>query len=111
VLKELGASEDAQLAGMFHSIYETEYFKHNVKFDKAEVAGVIGNYANNLVNFFCMDGREQIIGQNTLGLDNKILLDLTHISYANAIEQAYRMDIPEEWFANTKNKILAMGKL
>lgn len=105
VLKSLGASYEAQLAGMFHSAYETEYFKHNANFDKVEVTALIGGYANSLVEYFCMPERDRVISENTLNLDNKTLLDLMYISYANAIEQAYRIDIPQEWFANTKNKI------
>jgi hypothetical protein len=105
ILKSLGASYEAQLAGMFHSAYETEYFKHNANFDKEEVIELIGVYANNLVEYFCMPERDRIINENTLSLDNKTLLDLTYVSYANAIEQSYRIDIPEEWFANMKDKI------
>jgi hypothetical protein len=104
-LRSLGASYEAQLAGMFHSAYETEYFKHNANFDKAEVTALIGGYANSLVEYFCLPERDKVISENTLGLDNKTLLDLTYITYANAIEQAYRIDIPQEWFANTRNKI------
>jgi hypothetical protein len=57
-----------------------------------------------------MEGRSKIIEENIFNLDDRIILDLLYISYANAIEQAYRIDIPEEWFANIKNKIFALEK-
>jgi hypothetical protein len=110
ILRSLGASYEAQIAGMLHSVYETEYFKHNANFDRDKVTAVIGEYANSLVEYFCMPEREQIINENTLNLDDKTILDLMYINYANAIEQAYRMDIPEEWFANLKGRIMLKEK-
>jgi hypothetical protein len=105
ILRSLGASYEAQLAGMFHSAYETEYFKHDANFDKDQVTALIGSYSNSLVEYFCMPEREKIINENTLNLDDKTILDLMYLNYANAIEQAYRIDIPEEWFANMRRKI------
>ena len=55
LLKELGRNETEQKAGLFHSIYGTEYYKHSEKLNvnREEVKNLIGEESENLVYIFC----------------------------------------------------------
>ncbi|NDB62188.1 hypothetical protein EB001_27680 [bacterium] len=60
ILKDLNMSQDVYLAGLFHSVYDTEFFKANLNLDENEVINLIGSYSNFLVKVFCMEGRDRI---------------------------------------------------
>ena len=96
LLKELGRNETEQKAGLFHSIYGTEYYKHSEKLNvkREEVKNLIGEESENLVYIFCnlRDRKNTILkGQ----LDEPIKTQLRWIEYANLREQ------------NPKNKLLS----
>jgi len=108
ILKEFGVSEEVCIAGMLHSIYETDYFKHNLPFDRNEIVKIFGSYTNSLIEYFCSENRDKLILENTKNLNDNTILDLLYILYANLIEQAYRIDIEEQKFALIRDKILIL---
>jgi hypothetical protein len=105
VLKSLNQSEEVCLSGLMHSIYGTEYFKHTTETNKQQIIDLIGEYSNNLVEYFCMPDRDNLILNNTLNLNDKINLDLLYILYANLIEQSYRNSYDWKFFTEIRNKI------
>jgi hypothetical protein len=111
VLKHLGCSEDVCLAGLYHSIYGTDFFNPNLIIDRETIVSLIGKYSEELVNIFCMNGRDNIILNNTFHYDNKMNIDLLYILYANLIEQVYRFrGISQGFFAKIKNRIIFLEK-
>lgn len=60
-----GASDDACLAGLFHSIYGTSFFRHSqaLGFTRAEVAGLIGPQAELIVHAFGEVDRTHLWGE------------------------------------------------
>ena len=53
LLKQWGAEEYVQDAGLFHSVYGTEYFQPNIKVTRDQVREIIGIKAECLVDMFC----------------------------------------------------------
>ena len=92
ILKGLGLSRDVCMAGLFHAIYGTSYFKHNLTVNRDEVKRLIGDYAEQLAYEFCsMTNRTpNIIANSKEG--NVKLFHLACIEYANLLEQAPRFE-------------------
>jgi len=105
ILKSLKQSSEVCLAGLFHSVYGTEFFNANLKMEEQEILDVIGEYANNLVKCFSAPNRDQAIIENYFELDVKIHLDLLYILYANIIEQSYRQSIDRQFISAIRSKI------
>lgn len=87
ILKNMNASEETCLAGLYHSCYGTEKFNLKDKIDKEDVIFYIGQDAEELVYYFSLGNRNEVILQNSMGLDPKKQLSLLQILYANEIEQ------------------------
>ena len=87
ILKNMNASEETCLAGLYHSCYGTERFSLNNKMSKKDVVFYIGENAEELVYYFSLPNRDSIILQNSMNLDPKKQLSLLQILYANEIEQ------------------------
>lgn len=87
ILKNMNASEETCLAGLYHSCYGTEKFNLNDKINKEDVVFYIGQDAEELVYYFSLRNRDEVILQNSMGLDPKKQLSLLQILYANEIEQ------------------------
>jgi Rps23 Pro-64 3,4-dihydroxylase Tpa1-like proline 4-hydroxylase len=87
LLKELNQREEVCLAGLFHSIYDTEFFKAGIHPSEEEIINLIGEYANDLVVVFCKDRRDDIIMNNRLKFNTRKHLDLLYILLANEVEQ------------------------
>jgi hypothetical protein len=51
VLKHLKCSVDVCIAGLFHSVYGTEYFNPNLKLDRDSIKMLIGEYSEYLVMY------------------------------------------------------------
>jgi len=104
ILKQLGQNEDVCLAGLYHSIYDTDAYKLAIDIDRKEVVEQIGKTAENLVWSFCqLDDKE-----NYLLKEYPKHKDLFYISYANMLEQRDRLqgtDI-ETMIAKYEHKIL-----
>lgn len=105
VLKNFGCDEDTCLAGMFHAIYGTEFFKNAPCVEESYVKDLIGGEANRLVRLFSTDNRNVGIVNNLLNVDSQTHLKLLYILYANLIEQANRIDFNLELVGSIKNKI------
>ena len=90
ILKNLKQTEDVCIAGLYHSIYGTDYFKPGVDVDEQEIENIIGKYSNDLVKVFCSKNRDEVILKNTVNVDTKTHLDLLYLLYANFLEQAFR---------------------
>ena len=94
ILKRIGASDAASLAGLYHAVYGTEFFDHEKIFQDEEVVALIGQEAETLIKYFSMENRFSIIFENALNLDTQTLLNLTEILYANDLEQS-RGSVPD----------------
>lgn len=94
ILKDQGKEDYVCLAGLFHSIYETEYFTFNVPFTRDEVKELIGEKAENLVYEFCNTRPRTINLVNRSGnWSDKMYADLLDIDIVNMIEQGYYNDV------------------
>jgi len=111
ILKSLKQPERVCLAGMFHAILGTEYFKFHKKILKEEISQLIGDEATNLVEQFALPNRDNLIIQNLNNNNLQTQLDLLYILYANSIEQVYRMNIEQSFFTKIKNKIESIEKM
>jgi len=81
ILKSLNLNDDICLAGLYHSVYGTEFFNPGIDVSRTFVCNKIGSYAESLVYDFC----------NLQDRDNAILhgnnRDLQYIAYANLLSQ------------------------
>jgi len=86
--KDIGISESRYLidAGLFHSIYGTDYFEHKTDITRELIASLIGQRAEQLVHFFCsLPDRNIQILQHKFKPD-ELQRDLYIIEYANLLE-------------------------
>lgn len=75
-------------AGLYHSIYDTSYFKTNLNINRNKIKQLIGEKSEYLVYTFCNLGKDRtstLINDNTI--PKEIYIDLLKIEYANLIEQ------------------------
>jgi len=98
LLEEWGAPEEARLAGLFHSIYGTNAFKHRSlditsEGDRDLVRVMIGAYAEWLVYVFCSTDRPGAFlvacGYQQPSLRDRITdqwIDVTHQDLRNLLE-------------------------
>ena len=106
LLKSYGLSDEVCLAGLFHSIYGTEFYHPQLTINETEVKSLIGEYANRLVKCFSEQHRFEKIMSNYFNLAPQDDLNLTYILYANEVEQAARIPMTDlSPFATIKNKI------
>lgn len=90
-LKGMGLEENVCLAGLYHSVYSTEYFKNPVQVNRKDVSRFIGEYAEDLVHTFCtLPDRIKSIMKNNMFSDVKNY-HLACIEYANLLEQQPRV--------------------
>jgi hypothetical protein len=87
LLVSWGANEDAQLAGLFHSVYGTKFFKHQclepTEENRALVVKLIGERAERLVHAFCFSEQPNF----DVHLTERDFSDLRLIAKANLREQ------------------------
>jgi hypothetical protein len=84
-------TDEVLLAGLYHSIYGTKYFKHDLNISRETVKSLIGEYSEHLVYEFCnMENRTQTLIDNSNNYDPRILNDLIEIEIANLKEQNQR---------------------
>lgn len=91
-LKGHNLPEEVCDAGLFHSIYGTEFYDfHHDRITRDVVRGLIGEYAEELVHIFCTTkDRINAITNNTMGFDAKRARDLCLIEFANLRDQNTR---------------------
>src|SRR5262245_6602475 len=80
LLRDWGNCEEVCLAGLFHSIYGTQYFKHGVLdredvVDRMELNGLIGLHAAHLVLRFCSEERKTMTDPQLLEIEAANLLE------------------------------------
>lgn len=87
-LENSGASECVRSAGLFHSIYDTEYFKANLSLSRETIQQLIGTYSETLVYEFCtLTNRLQSLLTNSNNYSDSIVKDLLLIERANLEDQ------------------------
>lgn len=92
ILEKYGQSKDVCAAGMFHSIYGTEFYSYEGcdRVDRQEIRGVIGEYAESLVYEFCnLKNRFEVLVNNKEKYEPSFRKDLLFIEFANLIEQNF----------------------
>jgi|13_taG_2_1085334.scaffolds.fasta_scaffold58297_2 hypothetical protein len=99
ILKSLKLNEDLCLAGLYHSVYGTEFFKPNLNINRDIISNKIGSYAENLVFNFCnLKNRDYTI----LEIKDK---DLQYIAYANLLCQDNKNEKIENLIRKYKNQL------
>lgn len=100
ILKNQGCSKNVCLAGMFHSVYGTEFF-NNLQIDREQLIHIIGNEAEDIVYRFCsLQNRDA-----ELLHEGCTQQDLIQIAYANLIEEKFRDASHESEIIAYKNKL------
>jgi hypothetical protein len=95
LMKSYGLDESLCLAGLFHCIYGTGSYNEAVELNvsRESVREIIGTEAEELVwQYKICFPREQSLVHGRTTMTNELRLKLLWISYANAIEQAYRIE-------------------
>lgn len=89
VLENQKQSKAVCSAGLFHSIYGTEFYKFNEPtITRSVITDLIGEYAESLVYEFCtLRNRQESLINNTNNYSNSFLKDMLAIELANLIEQ------------------------
>lgn len=96
ILSSIGADIEVCKAGLFHSVYDSEYFSTNENISRNDIRNIIGVVSEDLVYKFC-----NIRNRFTCILDNSFKLNpyedkaLTQIEYANLKEQHQRNHDPK----------------
>jgi len=90
VLENFEQSKDVCAAGMYHSIYGTEFYNYegSENISREKIKELIGEYAESLVYEFCqLHNRLEILVTNKNNYDPSFRRDLLFMEYANLIEQ------------------------
>jgi hypothetical protein len=91
LLRSQGRSQDVCLAGLYHSVYGTEFYNPQINITRELVQSYIGNSAEHLVKLFCdANPRQDIVLNNVLNYDQATHQNLLYIEYANLIDQYLR---------------------
>ena len=98
ILKAMKMTRDVCFAGLFHSIYDTEFFKAGLNITREDVQELIGTDAEALAYEFCsVRPRKDHILSKTPNQEK-----LATIEYANILEQSPRIRVDSEYFAKIK---------
>jgi len=106
LLVEWGARPALATAGLFHSIYGTEYFDAGIDgISRDEVRAVIGDEAEVIAWLWCMGRRDTIDGSarlvihrqtgDPIALEERQVADLTELWVADMVEQVERLTVAE----------------
>ena len=90
LLEFLDQRKELCAAGMFHSIYGTEFYSYSMgeTIERDTIKNLIGEYAESLVYEFCnLENRFNSIIENTKNYDSQFRKDMLYLEYANLIEQ------------------------
>lgn len=101
ILKNQNRSEQVCMAGLFHSVYGTEFYDR-IKLDREEIQKIIGQVAENIVFRFCnlQDRDAQLLHPQSFDKD------LIQIAYANVLEEKFRNLSHESEIIAYKNKLI-----
>ena len=94
ILKSISMPQYVCIAGLFHAIYGTEYFKHDLEISRDDVIALIGKDAEHLVyTYSSLNSRTPAIKNNaTENPDNLESYFLACIEFSNLLEQAPRLN-------------------
>jgi len=88
ILRQMNAPQHVIDAGMFHSIYGTEFYRSKINISRDNVVQRIGPVAELLVREFCMtQNRFDVFVDCFKATKEDMYRDLLMIEYANIIEQ------------------------
>jgi len=117
VLAEWGSGPELCDAGLFHSVYGTEYFDLETEVSRAEVSDLIGARAERLAWLWCTIRRDEIdpttgvtVDRHTgapIVLDPRELGDIATLWAADTVEQLHRMNPDERRFSDGLTAVLA----
>lgn len=100
ILKSHGCTEDVCLAGLYHSVYGTEFYSR-LQLERDEVKSIIGEKAEQLVyEFSLLNNRDIQLLEST-----NVNSELVHIAYANLIEEKFRDQSHEKEIIAYKNQL------
>ena len=106
LLWKLGEPEYICDAGLYHSVYDTVYYKAGLDVTREQIKKLIGEKAENLVYIFCkLENRTNAL-LNRQDIPKDIHLDLLKIEYANLIEQNREPNNAKEIIDSINQKIL-----
>lgn len=109
MLEDSKERKDVCSAGLFHSVYGTEYYEYKNKIDRKTVQQLIGTYSENLAYEFCtLKNRLDSLLNNTKNYNDSVRRDLMVIEYANLLEQGTNHTQKIE---QLKNEILKLKHL
>jgi hypothetical protein len=112
ILKSQNRPQEVCLAGLFHSIYGTEFVNPNVELTRETVQGYIGSEAEHLVKLFCdSQPRQQILIENVLNYQKELHQKLLFLEYANLIDQYLRTGRYLDTICNVKTKLDQLNTL
>lgn len=78
------------IAGLMHSVYETEYFNFDTPYTREYVKSLVGEDAENLIYEFCsLKPRINCLISKTKDWNPTVYADLLDIELANMREQGY----------------------
>lgn len=86
LLWKMGEPEYLCDAGLYHSVYDTSYFKANLNVSRNKVKEIIGEKAEELVFNFCRLENRTLTLLNS-HFEKNMHIDLLKIEYVNYIEQ------------------------
>jgi hypothetical protein len=94
LLQNLGKPKHVCLAGLYHSVYETEYFQFNSPFTRPMVQKLIGEQAETIVYEFCNTvPRTTNLVERRGNWSNQMYADLLDVDIAQLKEQGYYNDV------------------
>lgn len=93
ILKDSNRPDYLCWAGLFHSVYETEYVSFHTSYTRDYVKSLIGEQAENLVYEFCnLQPRVNKLLERDGDWSNQVYADLLELELANMLEQRYYND-------------------
>tara|TARA_B100000131_G_scaffold288855_1_gene300462 strand:- start:255 stop:695 length:441 start_codon:yes stop_codon:yes gene_type:complete len=105
MLRDYGRPIDEQVAGLFHSVYGTEFQQYKITIPRDTIRSLIGEYSESIVNLFCtLNDRAHTILYGK-GLKDPIKETLRWLEYCNIKEQAPNAQILKEFEIVLKVKV------
>lgn len=91
MLKESGFPQEVYLAALYHSVYDTEFFKADLNIPRETIKEIIGPDSERLSHMFCtLRPRLETILNGNLSVTDRYHLAL--IEYVNLVEQGVKAD-------------------
>jgi len=93
ILKQWNKPDYVCMAGLFHSVYETEYFSFKTPYTRDKVKNMVGEKSEKLIYEFCnIKPRINVLISRSKKWSDNEYADLIDIELANMKEQNYYND-------------------